>query len=92
MLTTIEKIIKLIYLSDASAGERGRLARLLGRAKEEDLKVVLKLFLERPRWITLMSENYRMKRVAVNKNNKELLGEIIRIEELQLRNVAGTRF
>ena len=78
------KLKELVEKSSLSAEDKTSLTELFSRGNESELENLLMLFMENPYWISVINDNYKSKKEAIESNNANLWQEIMKGEESQI--------
>lgn len=86
-MTKLENLQKLISSFDLSQEDQKDLVQLFSKANDEILKLTIDLFQKDPTWIRKISDNYKAKKQAFEKKDKELWKKIVKEEILELSRI-----
>lgn len=86
-MSNLESLQKLVFSSDLSQEDQKDLIQLFSKANDEILKLTIDLFQKDPTWIRKISNNFKAKKQAFEKKDKELWKKIVKEEVLELSKI-----
>lgn len=87
MTKELIQLQKLITSSHLSQEDQKDLMWVFSKANDEILKLTIELFQKDPSWIKKISDNYKAKKHAFEKKDKELWEKIIKEEIVELSKI-----
>ena len=88
MDTNLEKLHALIANSGMSEQDKSELIMLFANANDADLASIAQLCSQSPDMITMMSQNYRMKRAAIEADSPAMWDNVVKHEEKFLTDIS----